>query len=686
MSNFTHLFYDEASELLADLEIQLLELEKHPQDMECIGRIFRALHTIKGSGAMFGFDDVSAFTHNLENVFDLVRSEKLSVTPDLIDLSLKSCDFISRLLKATGNDEQGLTSEGVQLSLLIQKFLPGSNMVEKNSTDIKQVQSGNATSQLYYIHFAPFPDLFKMGINPLLLFDELQSMADLHIKCTLDEIPVINEIDPESCYLKWAMLAVSDKDELSIRDVFMFVEDISELSIHSLGPVQQKMDLDALLNQISISRAYEREELEKMLTVDQDSPKPGKTENSNGKAVSASVKAPEGQGGPTIRVASERLDSLVDLVGEFVTTQARFSQLAKSINESETVLLAEQMERLTNELRDTVMSLRMQPIGTMFGKFRRLVRDLSSELGKSVSLVTEGEKTELDKSVIEKLNDPIMHIIRNSIDHGIETEQDRKKSKKTGGGTITLAAFHSGANVVIKIIDDGKGLDKEAILKKAIEKSLISENHELSETEIYNLVLQPGFSTAKGVTKLSGRGVGMDVVKKTIDGLGGNVEIKSTPGVGTEITLVLPLTLAIIEGLLVTIQNEYFIFPLSVVEECVEMDKKEADAVKGRHLVNVRDQLVPYLKLREYFDITEEAPESQQIVIACINSQKFGFVVDRVIGSYQTVIKSLGQLYKNIEGISGATILGDGSVALILDLIKLEQAATLISIERFKHQ
>jgi two-component system chemotaxis sensor kinase CheA len=376
-----------------------------------------------------------------------------------------------------------------------------------------------------------------------------------------------------------------------------------------------------------------------------------------------------------IKVAPEKLDILVNLVGELVTVQALLSQTALSIKDPRLAAIAEEVERLTAELRDNTMNIRMLPIGSTFSKFKRLVRDLSKELGKEIEIVTEGAETELDKTVIDKLNDPLVHLIRNSIDHGIEMPDARADKGKPRKGTIHLSALHSGANVLIKIADDGDGLDVAAIRKKAVEKSLIAADAEMTEKEIFLLIFEPGFSTAANITNVSGRGVGMDVVKKAIESLRGGIDIESSRGRGTTITLRLPLTLAIINGLLVRIAADHYVFPLASVNECIELTAETREAAYGRNLANVRNRIVPYIRLREHFNIDGELPEIEQIVITESGDMRVGFAVDSVIGGHQTVIKSLGNYYRDVEGISGATILGDGTVALILDIPKLMQAS-----------
>ena len=388
----------------------------------------------------------------------------------------------------------------------------------------------------------------------------------------------------------------------------------------------------------------------------------------------------------SVRVSSDKLDNLVDLVGELVTLQARLSQTAASIRDGQLLSIAETCERLTSELRDSTMSMRMLPIGTTFSKFRRLVRDLCNDLGKDADLLTEGGETELDKTVIEKLNDPLVHLIRNCIDHGIEMPAVREKAGKLKKGTVKLSAVHSGASVHISVQDDGGGLNKDKILKKAIDRGIVQRGAELSEQDIFQLIFAAGLSTAENVTTVSGRGVGMDVVKKEIASLGGSVNIESKEGSFTKITLRIPLTLAIIEGLLVEIGKDNFVFPLSTVEECIELTSDNRKERGNRKIINNRGELLPYIRLRELFGVSGDLPGIEQIVVVNVSDEKIGFVVDNVIGDYQTVIKNLGRMYRGLDGISGATILGDGSVALILDVQKLayvsarkEEAATKAS-------
>jgi two-component system chemotaxis sensor kinase CheA len=681
-------YREEAHELLAELEESLLELEETPDDMELVGRVFRAMHTIKGSGAMFGFDDVEAFTHEIETVYDLVRSGKIGVDKDLIDLTLAARDQIKKMVDGESAD-LAVTGEIISsLHALLPEETPiaaaPSAYVAKSNAD---ADGGRVT---YRIRFRPDVSILTSGTNPLLLLDELRSLGTCRVVAQTNRVPPLAELDPEGCYLYWDVVLSTDAGIDAIKDVFIFVEDNCELIIDIIDEEDVHTDeidykkLGQILTErgdlsiTELDRILGRQKRLGEMLVDAEAV-------DRGLVCSALVEQQhirqmrkqeqEAVHVSSIRVPTEKLDTLVDLVGELVTMQARLSQSAASLNDPELFAVAEQVEQLTGDLRDNTMIIRMLPIGTTFSKFKRVVRDLAAELGKEVVLTTEGGETELDKTVIEKLNDPLVHIIRNSIDHGIEPPQAREALGKPREGTVHLSAVHSGANVLVRISDNGAGLDPEAIRKKAVEKGLIASDAELTEKEIFSQLFVAGFSTSERVTDVSGRGVGMDVVKRSIDTLRGTVDISSKKGQGTTITLSLPLTLAIIDGLLVKIEEGDFVLPLSAVEECIELTHDDVAKAHGRHMIHVREQIVPYIPLRSLFHVTGEVPPIQQIVITETNGSRIGFVVDRVIGEHQTVIKSLGRIYRDVEGISGATILGDGTVALILDIPNLVKCA-----------
>ncbi|GAM11618.1 chemotaxis protein CheA [Geobacter sp. OR-1] len=687
-------FKEEAYELVAELETSLLALEEVPDDKETIGRVFRAMHTIKGSGAMFGFEDIAAFTHEVETVFDLVRNDKIPVTKQLINLTLSARDQIKAMLDSSDSGSPVDDSAAAALILELKKLLP-----QTGEDDFTPVSATKAPFQpqgnllTYRIRFKPAPDIFMSGTDPLKLIAELSDLGACRPIAQLSGIPVLEEFQPESCYVHWDIILTTARGKDAIEDVFIFVADDCEVVCDVIddGSIETEGDYKKL-GEILVERGdISREDMDKVLSMQKrfgelavatglakpDDVQSALVEQQCVKEVRQERQVQQADSGTSIRVPADKLDALVNLVGELVTVQARLSQTAMSKRDAELVNIAEEVERLSAELRDNALNIRMLPIGTTFSKFKRLVRDLSNELGKEIEMTTEGAETELDKTVIERLNDPLVHLIRNSIDHGIESPAERISAGKPSQGTVHLAAVHSGDSVLISITDDGAGLDRDAIRAKAVEKGLIQATAELSDKEIYAQIFAPGFSTAKQITSVSGRGVGMDVVKRAIDALRGTIDINSTRGVGTTITVKIPLTLAIIESLLVKIGADCFVLPLSLVNECVELTREQVEDSHGRNLANVRGHLIPYVPLREQFGITGTPPAIQQIVITEVNGLRVGFVVDNVIGEHQTVIKSLGRAYKNVEGVSGATILGDGSVALILDIPHLMRGAEM---------
>jgi two-component system chemotaxis sensor kinase CheA len=702
----SQVFLEEANELLAELETALLELEESPDDKDLIGRVFRAMHTIKGSGAMFGFDKVSKFTHEIETVFDLVRNGGMKVSKDLIDLTLSARDQIKSMLHSPDDIGADVERKNASLIAALKGLTPDHARPATSAAgqEIPQARSaGGDVIATYRITFRPHKDMFKTGGNPVLLLQELSGFGQCTTVALTDPIPGLDEIDPESCYTEWNIILTTDRGLNAIKDVFMFVIDDCELKIEvadiihaseqpDYHPYDKKLG-DILLERgdvtpEAVKAALSSQKRFGQILVGMGAIKPEKVDSALAEQEhikEVREKRNKEVSALSVRVPAEKLDRLVDLVGELVTVQARFSQAATNNQNGQTDFrsIAEEVERLTAELRDNTMSIRMLPIGTTFSRFKRLVRDLSAELGKEIELTTEGAETELDKTVIERLGDPLVHLIRNSIDHGIESPDERIAAGKPRQGTIHLSAVHSGANVLIRIADDGKGIDPGVIRAKGVEKGLIAADADLSEQEVFALLFAPGFSTAKKITSVSGRGVGMDVVKKTIDALRGSIDISSRKGSGTTMTLRLPLTLAIIDGFLTKIGAEHFIFPLSLVDECIELSREER--TKARHIANVRGHIVPYLRLRDQFNIGGEPPAIEQVVITRLNDRRVGFVVDSIIGGHQTVIKNLGRFYHDVEGVSGATILGDGTVALILDVPNLvrdaeQKAGSMLSL------
>jgi two-component system chemotaxis sensor kinase CheA len=661
----TTTFRQEAQELLEVLEQALLDLEHSPGNTDLIDSAFRALHTIKGSGAMFGFDAVAAFTHHVETAFDLVRKGKVIASRELIAVALTAKDRMRVLIE---RPETADADEGDAILASLKHIVDGSSALPPE-------QAGLRT---WRIDFRLPQNAMAMGTNPLLLLDELRSLGTATVTALTDAIPALSELVPTNCHIGWNVMLSTAQPRSAIEDVFVFVIDEMDLQITAIEPKGET----ARLGEILVDRGDVKPEavatalshqipLGTLLVnageLNHDKLSAALAEQQHVRAETrAAAKVAD-----SIRVPAERLDELMDRVGELMIAQSRLTQVAANSNDGQVKSVAEEIERLAVELRDTTMGVRTLPIGSLFGRFRRLVHDLAQELGKKIELTTIGEETELDKTMIERLNDPLIHLIRNAIDHGLEVPAAREAAGKPEPGRITLSARHAGAEVLVSIADDGRGLDRARIQAKAEEQGLLPPGAKLSDAELFQVLFQAGFSTAHEITSLSGRGVGMDVVKRTIEGLRGKIDIASTPGKGTIVTLRLPLTLAIIDGLLVRIGNGRYVLPLSAVEECVELSAEEDAKSLGRSFLSVRGDLVPYLRLRELFHTPVPADPYQKVVIVSSGEQRVGLVVDQVIGNHQTVIKSLSKLHADCKTFSGATILGDGAVALILDIAPL---------------
>jgi len=697
IDKFKATFIEEATELLGQLEETLLELENAPTDPELVNKAFRAIHTVKGSSAMFGYDAVSKFTHEVETALDRCRNGEIVIDSTFIGLTLRSRDHIRRLLDFEAPtaelvaDGEGLLGE--YRNWIAQKTgsaeaVEASGAIGKEEAPAKPrgwaSERSKSVPATWRIIFKPNPSIFRDGTKVLNLVEEVAALGEATVYPHVESIPPLSDFDPEICYCSWDIVLTTQADENAIRDVFVFVEGSSEIHVSRIARQGDEAEGAKKLGEIFVERGLVSAET--IGSVLEGHKRIGETLIEQ-KVVSSSevtsalleqqhlkkIQERRETVGTSIRVASEKLDGLVDLVGELVTLQARLSQTAFERQDPALGSISEQFERLISQLRDNTMSIRMLPIGSTFNKFRRVVRDLSLELGKEVELVAEGAETELDKTVIEKLSDPLVHIIRNSLDHGIESPEQRRAAGKALPGRIRLAAKHSGAYVLIQVEDDGKGLDAEAIRRKGVERGMLVAGQEVSQNDLYQLIFAPGFSTAKTVTTVSGRGVGMDVVRREIDSLGGSVHLDSTPGKGMIVTLKIPLTLAIIEGLLVRVAEEFFVVPLSSVDGCIEISRSDLASLGDRRIFSYRNEFVPFVPLREFFESEGAGPDISQIVIVQALESRVGFVVDQVVGDYQTVIKPLGRMFKRVEGLSGATILGDGTVALILDVNRLSQ-------------
>ncbi len=666
-------FRTEAAELFEQIEAGLLDLLHDLSNQAQIDAVFRGLHTLKGSGAMFGFEALAAFTHHCETAFDRVRKGEVPATAELVACVLDAQDHMKALVDTPNGDHE---AAGDVLLAKLQAAVGGqaargSVVAAPLATAAAPVAAkapAPAGKNVFRIAFRLPSNAMANGTNPLGLINELRDLGTCTVKADLSRIPSLDLIEPTDLYIGWNVTLETDKTRDAIDDVFIFVMDEMELTV-------EEVPAGEAAPQVAEPTAV----VEAPATVAAASPAPAAAPAGEAPARAASGSAPvpadakHGKTAENVRVPAERLDELMDRVGELVIAQSRLSQLAGTSADIQLRSVSEDVERLSGELRDTMMVLRMVPVGSLFTRFRRLVHDLARETGKVIELETEGETTEVDKTVIERLADPLVHLVRNSIDHGLETPGDRLAAGKSKTGTVKLAARQSSGEVIITITDDGRGINRERVRAKAESSGLIQPGQQLMDQELLQLIFQPGFSTAAQVTNLSGRGVGMDVVKKTVEALRGVIDVRSEPGKGSEISLRIPLTLAIIDGLLVRVGTGCYVIPLSAVEECLELSVEEDMRSRGRSFISLRDSLVPFLRLRDLFR-TNTAPDPfQKVVVISTGDERVGLVVDQIIGDHQTVIKSMSKLHHDVVTFSGATILGDGSVALILDVAHLVQ-------------
>lgn len=670
----TEVFRQEASELFEVLEGALLDLGQRPDDRELVDSAFRALHTIKGSGAMFGFDKVASFTHEFETAFDRVRRGEIKPTQELISVALAAKDYIRALIEDPQSTDD-IIGEAIldDLKRFVSADQPAAPVVAiDEAPPLAPAESKQAGWHLY-LEFESH--ILRNGSNPLDLLEDLCKLGPCFVVPITDGVPFLDEMEPEDCYLKWDVKLHATCDKDAIDDVFMFVQDEMKLTLSPLehveapapAPLFQLLDEEPVIAEMAAEVVLAAAEQPVAKAEPQSEAKP---EIKREPAPARRDEAKQDRGIATVRVQAERLDELMDRVGELVIAQARLTQLAASGSDLSIKMIAEEIERLASSLRDTTMGARMVPIGSLFGRFRRLVHDLSRDLSKPVEFVTSGEDTELDKTMIECLADPLVHLIRNAIDHGIEDTATRAANGKTEQGRIELAAVHSGAQVLVTVKDNGGGLNTARIRAKAEEQGLIAAGAVLTDHEIHQFLFHPGFSTAQTISALSGRGVGMDVVKRTIENMRGTIDLSTRPGQGTTVTLRLPLTLAIIEGLLIRVGEGRYIIPLSAVEECIELTAED-ERSRGRNFLNVRGNLVPFLRLREIMTASGTPDRHQKTIIISTGETHVGLVADQIIGNHQTVIKSLSKLHSDVTIFSGATILGDGTAALILDVAQL---------------
>ncbi|GAA0533608.1 two-component system chemotaxis sensor kinase CheA [Rhizomicrobium palustre] len=628
------IFRAESQELLEQLEQGLLDLENRPQDGEIVAKVFRALHTLKGSGAMFGYEALASFTHHLETAFDRVRKNEVPATPALIAAVLDALDHMRALARHPAAEADG----GEELLNELRQAMALETAVPPTAP----------SQHAWRIYFSLPPDCLINGTRPLALLDELRALGDAKIVADTSGIPNLADLSPNQCHIAWTVELTTSEPRSVIEEVFLFVIDDMVLKIEELTAEEEPQ-----------APIYN---VEGAPVADSAPPQEPAAEKFETRITLA---------GETVRVPASRLDELLDQVGELMIAQSRLKQVANATTDSSLRSVAEEIERLASVLRDSMMFVRMVPISQLFGRFRRLIHDLARETGKEIEFSTDGGTTELDKTVIERLADPLIHLIRNAADHGLESTEERIAAGKPEKGQIHLSARQAGTEVVITVSDDGRGIDRARVKAKAEENHLIPPGAVLSDHDIYQLIFKPGFSTAAKISSLSGRGVGMDVVKRTIDSLRGTIELTSIPAAGSSVDLRLPLTLAIIEGLLVRVGEGRYVIPLSCVEECIELLPEQDQRSTGRSFITLRNSLVPFLRLREMFATGTDPDRYQKIVVISTGSERVGLVVDQIIGHHQTVIKPLSRFHAKAESFSGATILGDGCVALILDVMHL---------------
>jgi two-component system chemotaxis sensor kinase CheA len=688
MSQFHQVFFEECFEGLEAMESGLLTLDMGDIDSEIINTIFRGAHSIKGGSGTFGFTVVAEYTHIMETLLDEMRDGRRKVTQPAVDVLLGSVDCLREMLTAIQNERDVNNSSVAKHKAALEIVLNGGSMDESvpqvehkpaseslvvnAAPDIPEEESGDLEEQGWKIAFCPYLDLLKTGNDPVRLFRELNELGELTTIVNIQDVPAFYELDPEECNISWDLKVVGDISGDDIREIFNWVEGDCEMEIQPLAkpiksaPVAKIIDPEPLELVLPSNPSPKSAEAKPKVAAEI---KKSDTQDSDNEAAKAMAKA------SSIRVDTDKIDTLINMVGEVVITQSMLGLVGENFSMDKVGQLKRglaQLERHTRDLQQSVMNIRMLPISFVFSRFPRLVHDISSKLDKKIVLKLVGENTEVDKAVVELINDPLVHLIRNSLDHGIEMPADRVAAGKSETGTIELKAYHRGGHIVIEIIDDGRGLDKDKLLSKAIEKGLVEENSILTEKQIFELIFMPGFSTAEQLTDISGRGVGMDVVRRNILSLGGNIEIISELGKGTTIAIHLPLTLAILDGQSVAVGDETYIVPLVSIIESINITERMLNKVAGKgETFRLRNEYLPVIRMRRIFNVHSGNPtKSKEGVLVVVEGQGelCCLLVDELLGQQQVVIKSLEANYRRVEGVSGATILGDGSVALILDV------------------
>ena len=691
LTQFHEAFYEESFEAIGQMEEALLRLDAGTPDLELINTIFRVAHSMKGGAATFGFAQITSFTHTLETLLDELRGQRMKVTAALSDLLLRSVDVMREMLRAQQGkqppDAQRVADLQFDLELaVVQKGIgpaaaaaPAAAATAMPAAALTGTGPAGAEAlrgTLYHISFRPYLHLLARGNDPLRMFRELRDLGDLQVTADISALPAFEEFDPENCYLSWQLKLRTEAPRQSIVEVFDWAEGDCELEVRMLeaepGACAAPVGAHAITAAALGARPASSEPPAAAPPSEDSEPRPVKT-GDGAKSSDAS----------SIRVSIEKIDDLMNSVGELVITQSMLGQfgtlLDGAIGERLRTGLA-QLERNVRELQESVMRVRMVPISFVFSRFPRMVRDLSQRLGKQVELKMTGGETELDKTVLEKIGDPLVHLVRNSIDHGIESQEQRLASGKAARGTVHLHAYHRGSSITVEVGDDGSGLKRERILAKARERGLIGADEQLSDEAVDNLIFLPGFSTHDQATDISGRGVGMDVVKRNVDELGGSIEVRSEIGIGSRFVITLPLTLAIVDGQTVAVGDESYIVPLTAIVESLQLSAASVKQVVGHgEVLSFRGEYLPVVRLQKVFAARSQGtrnPEDGLIMVVEGDGRRVGLCVDELLGQQQVVVKTLEANYGHVDGIAGATILGDGSVALILDIAGLTRSVS----------
>lgn len=681
LSQFHEVFFEESFEGLDIMEQELLDLEEDT-DLENVNTIFRAAHSIKGGSATFNFKQVAEFTHVLETLLDEMRDGKRAIAREIIDLLLKSVDCLRGMLQKLKDGEE-VSNDYLELVSYFNDLLNNSEGSDASQNSVKEqdkpADSNVSDANGWNLQFKPESYILQTGNEPLRMFKELKGLGGVEATADVSKVPKFYELDPESCFLSWSLELDTNEAEAVIREVFEWVEDDCELILSSassketdtLKSSQQETLSEPAAQELTASNFDNATSVESDKKLVPVKPAPNKSQQAKKSANSSSI-----------RVGIDKVDTLIDLVGELVITQSMLGELGDNFDMNKVEQLISglrELEANTRELQESVMRIRMLPIGFVFNRLPRMVRDLSAQLGKKIELEIDGEETELDKTVMEQIGDPLTHLVRNALDHGVESIEKRIAAGKSETGTVTLNAFHQGGNIIIEIKDDGAGIDPDIIYAKAVEKGMIVDGTDIPNEQIIAMIMEPGFSTAAVVSDVSGRGVGMDVVKRNINNLGGSVDIASELGRGTTFTIRLPLTLAILDGQLIRASDEIYVIPLASIVESIPLSSAEITRIAGDMPVYKNEgEYIPIVDLCEEFEIKGRAQSVNEGLIAIVEGEnrKIAVKIDELLGQQQVVIKSLESHYKSLQGVSGATILGDGRVSLILDIVGLSKRSS----------